>query len=552
MGKNKIYLLIHTIRYLKIKQILYRMYYKLRKPRILKIDEAIKLSGWSKWCAPLPENNLWDGENSFVFLGKTDRIIKSQDWNSSKHEKLWLYNLHYLDCINTQNSLQQSDRIISLLYKWIKDNPPLLGAGWEPYCLSLRIVNFIKWLSREDITDQTIITSLVQQAYALYQQVEYHILANHLFVNGKALAFVGAFIKGKGADKWLSKGLKILDEETKEQFLADGGHFELSPMYHSILLWDLCDLVNLAKTSKHPLLIKRCGQWKELILKGLNWLQAMVHPDGEISFFNDASFGIAPTYKDIVNYAKTLNILSNNSYQNLNGQFNYLKESGYVAVKIGSQSKAIIDVGNIGPVYQPGHAHADTLSFELSIGKERVFVNSGTSQYGESLERLRQRSTAAHNTVMVDNHNSSEVWSGFRVARRAKPKNVLLSKKEDGTVRLTAEHNGYKRLPGKVIHKRDWLFSNNRLEINDSLEGVFKNAQARFHIAPGIMVEGVQGGKLRLMTTSGKQLTMAFLGAGEIVIEDTTWHPEFGITVANQCIVVSFNKKNISSIITWQ
>ena len=80
---------------------------------------------------------------------------------------------------------------------------------------------------------------------------------------------------------------------------------------------------------------------------------------------------------------------------------------------------ALLDVAPVGPDYLPGHAHADTLSFELSLFGQRVLVNSGTSQYEAGPERSRQRGTAAHNTVIVDGHDSSEVWAGFRVARRA-------------------------------------------------------------------------------------------------------------------------------------
>ena len=63
--------------------------------------------------------------------------------------------------------------------------------------------------------------------------------------------------------------------------------------------------------------------------------------------------------------------------------------------------------------------HADNLSFEWSLGEQRVLVNSGTSLYGVSSERHRQRKTKSHNTVEIDGFDSSEIWSGFRVARRA-------------------------------------------------------------------------------------------------------------------------------------
>lgn len=85
-----------------------------------------------------------------------------------------------------------------------------------------------------------------------------------------------------------------------------------------------------------------------------------------------------------------------------------LKDSGYVVAKV-NEIKLITDVAKVGPDYIPGHAHADTLSFEFSIGNQRVFVNSGTSIYGLGEERLRQRKTETHNTVVVDGEDSSSV-----------------------------------------------------------------------------------------------------------------------------------------------
>ena len=81
----------------------------------------------------------------------------------------------------------------------------------------------------------------------------------------------------------------------------------------------------------------------------------------------------------------------------------------------------LLDVAAIGPSYLPGHGHADSLSFEMSIYGTRVFVNSGVSEYKAGLIRDYERGTSAHNTVEVNGTNSSEIWAEFRVARRARP-----------------------------------------------------------------------------------------------------------------------------------
>ena len=81
----------------------------------------------------------------------------------------------------------------------------------------------------------------------------------------------------------------------------------------------------------------------------------------------------------------------------------------------------------------------------MSLFGKRVFVNCGTSQYGTGVMRQKERGTAMHNTVVINNLNSSEVWSGFRVARRAKPVDFI-SKNNKKFITVKCAHDGYKRL----------------------------------------------------------------------------------------------------------
>ena len=127
-----------------------------------------------------------------------------------------------------------------------------------------------------------------------------------------------------------------------------------------------------------------------------------------------------------------------------------------------------IDVAPLGPDYLPGHAHADTFTFECSLDQQRIIVNSGTSTYEKNIERLRQRGTLAHNTLVIDKQNSSEVWGSFRVARRARIHNTI--NQIHSRCEITAAHDGYRRLRGKIIHKRTWrLFENSLLIVRRSI-----------------------------------------------------------------------------------
>ncbi|EGR1307976.1 alginate lyase family protein [Vibrio cholerae] len=539
----KVILVIQTVRYLRFEQIFYRLKYKLFPLRFLANDfYHTKTSDWI-WNGPeISEQSLFDG-GWVSYLNVKANFIDEPIWNNKNFEKLWLYNLHYFDDLNAIDSASRQAIQSSFVDRWIADNPPVAGNGWEPYPLSLRIVNWIKWYNRAGINNPKIILSLHQQAQALSKQLEYHILGNHLFANGKALVFAGCFLQGDLADSYLDIGLKILEREVPEQFLADGGHFELSPMYHCILLLDLLELIQLAAVTHHTRLLAVVSYWRQVALKALNWLSVMIHGDGDVSFFNDSAIGIAASPQQIFNYAAALGLAPDFNHSQ---RLHTLSESGYSKIAMDSHS-LIFDHAQVGPDYLPGHAHADTLSFEWSIGKQRVFVNSGTSLYGVSHERLRQRKTAAHNTIEVDGQDSSEVWSGFRVARRAQA--VLESSQTSGEwVSLTAAHNGYRRLKGKVTHRRIIAMAEKQLVVTDQLTGDFNQAVAHFHLHPAIQANVEPDGSLQLQLSNGQRIEFRSTGVCQLV--NTSWHPHFGQSVATLKIAVTLTSPELRTSVT--
>ncbi len=529
----------NTIKYLRWEQIYYRIYY-----RAVSINVDVCSSFSSVSYAPF----CWAGDSYFQqslfdhgrvrFLGEDGSVLGPDDWNSPDREKLWLYNLHYFDDLNAAGCEDRLGLHLELMNRWVDENPPVEGNGWEPYPISLRLVNWVKWLSRQHEKPQHLLNSMAQQADALLQQREYHILGNHLFSNAKALVFAGVFLPGKNSEIYIEKGLHILHREIDEQFLADGGHFELSPMYHSILLWDLLDLIHLAQVSNSQKLIDVYTHWKTVAVKALTWLDVMSHPDGNISFFNDAALGIAASPDAIRKFAKKCGV----SPQKISAEkLITLPDSGYSRVEM-PRHTVLFDHAAIGPDYLPGHAHADTLSLEWSVGQQRVLVNSGTSLYGISDERLRQRKTPAHNTVVINNHDSSEVWGGFRVARRARCALEHFQSNAD-RVEVTASHDGYKRLKGKPIHKRTLLSTLNGLKITDVVDGGFENAFCVFHFHPEVEAEKQDDYKLFLILPSGQKIAVICTEA--LIVEDATWHPGFGVNIPNKKIIAKFSNRQM-------
>lgn len=532
---NKLHNLYHTVKHLKPAQLINRLQRKLIKPRVRNCSALLIREPKAAWASTELLQSSHVENEEFCFLNHQGEI---SNWNDGQQEKLWLYNLHYFDDLNAQGAKQRTNIHRAFIHKWVAENPPLFGNGWEPYPQSLRIVNWIKWFLSGNQAELFWNASLWQQTAVLEQGLEYHLLGNHLFANAKALVFAGVYFECDDANRWLNKGLSILDKELAEQILEDGGNFELSPMYHNTILADMLDLINLTNSYQHPALQKRLTGWKEISSRMLSWMNNMTHANGDVSLFNDSAMGIAATAERLNGYAAKLAL---NTAQNATEKVTYLKDSGYIKLAIKEQS-AILDVAKVGPDYIPGHAHADTLSFEWDYGEQRVFVNSGTSVYGLGQERLRQRKTEAHNTVVVDEKDSSEVWSGFRVARRAYPTKPVINSDAD-SVNVECSHNGYCRLPGKVIHTRKWTMQVDHFSIIDRLSGKFSAAKAIYHLHPDIAIQQNNHG-VNLFLPDGKEFTLQTIGA-DLITDDATWHPEFGLSIANKKLILNFNQSEV-------
>jgi uncharacterized heparinase superfamily protein len=212
-----------------------------------------------------------------------------------------------------------------------------------------------------------------------------------------------------------------------------------------------------------------------------------------------------------------------------------LPEAGYYGFRDGGDY-FISDCGVIGPDYQPGHAHADFLSFELSLGGQRVITDTGVGTYEVGPQRSYERSTAAHSTVEIAGDNSIEVWGGFRVGRRTKPEVLRWEPSREGCF-LEAEHYGYSHLPGRPMHRRSFFWRDGLLVIHDRVSGAQNQlVVSRLHLAPGVLVRVVNRqvdcriGKLRF--------TIEVDGPGEIVVETTEAYPRFGIAAKRKVIAI--------------
>ena len=408
--------------------------------RTLRYVKPIQI--WNRiWRKFLPKG-VSDYESPTESLGEFEFLnVKGipKGWNDSRFEKLWLYNLHYFDYLATMGD-KECEEIIE---KWIRDNPVGYGNGWDPYPISLRVVNWVKYFTRRGRSPRpTERESLEAQVRWLRSRLEYHLLANHLLANAKALVFAGKFL---GNEKWYNNGLAIYKKELPEQTCSDGVNFELSPMYHCIILEDVLDCFELTGDVL----------FKEYAEKMLGGLKLVLGPDGKISKFNDSTEGIALSPDQLLAYAKDLGVESASEPVR---EALTIRCSGYVRMEKGAYC-VIAKCGDIGPSYQPGHAHADTFTFEMWKDGRKIVGDTGCSTYVPGPIRSYERSTAAHNTVVIDGRNSSEVWAAHRVGRRF----------------------------DKRTHQRKFVLEESGLRVVDSLGGSgVHDVEVRFHLPPGV------------------------------------------------------------------
>lgn len=486
---NKGLLLLRTLSHLRPRQVIYQILTRLHKPKFRNLEspetESLSLT------APIPREYCFDNEKTFTFLN----ISKvNPGWNDVSDGMLWAYNLNYMDYINQETySFESSKILIDRFISEINTNK----IGLDPYPIALRGINWIKWMSgnanRLTETERKVINdSLYSQYRLLSRKIEYHLLGNHLLEDAYSIV-IGA-IYFNDPDLWKT-GCRILLTELDEQILADGAHYEQSPMYHCILLDRLLDVYNVSINNNrfgyNQRELDKKLKFKAVIMLG--HLENIIWKDRTMPLLNDSAFGIAPKAEQIFDYAKRLGL----KWQGIP-----LKECGYRKF-INDRFEAIVDIGNITATYQPGHTHSDVLSFELRKDNKPWITDTGISTYNKTERRQYERSTKAHNTVTIGNNDAYEVWGGFRVGKRA---DVTVQK--DLGNKVVASHDGY----APVIHTRNFEIRNDCFEITDT---VTRNSSgvSRLHFAPDIKVDYDGGNKI--LTTAGE---ISLTGADKVLL----------------------------------
>jgi hypothetical protein len=484
----------------------------------------------------------------FEFLNHTEELT-TVDWTRDYVSPLWTYNLQYFDFVTdlTQAFLETNDRrflewIEALVVEWIQSTSNGKGRAWDPYPTSIRVVNWIfallllKDRLRADVK-ALMMQSLSRQLSHLERRLERHLLGNHLQKNLVALFLGGLFFQGATPARWRSNGARLLWREIDRQILPDGMHAERSPMYHAIALQDLLEIVLLARRGgeKVPLAVL---QRLRLMADATRYITR--GKDG-LHLINDSALGIAPSTSHLEGLANE--ILGVGS--SFHGGAWALSASGfYGLVDNAARDKLIIDCGDPGPSYQPGHAHCGILSYELDIAGTQVVVDSGLHGYDADTFREYVRSTRAHNTVTVNGREQSEMWGTFRLGRRAR---ALATAQRGDTTQYVFEGSYRPYHDAGSIHTRTLTRSRSVLEVTDLVRGGGQHLESFVHFHPSMSIDRVGNS---LHASCGKVVlrieTFGIDGMsvhrGELNPVQAWYCPEFGKALPQTVIAMRVDK----------
>jgi len=535
--------LLHTVRHLRARQVRGQLVHRVRRawedPAAFARRPAPAYPGcrWrprGDFLAPgarFRADALRAGR--FAFLNETRDLGWPPRWEPEA-PLLWRYNLHYFEYLFDVDFAEAR----ACARDWIVRHPIARGRpAWDPYPTSLRIQNWcLLFFGRHRAATEAdaelrdlLWTSLYRQAEWLDRHLETHLLGNHLLENAAALALAGACFAGPAAERWRRRGLRLLEEELAEQILPDGCHFEASPMYHARAVWLL---LALRETGDSDLR----ARVEAPLERALAALPKLCHPDGRIALLSDSAFGIQNEPADLLAHAAGL--LGREPPAPPAGAF-ALPDVGYFGARSAAGHHAVCDAGPIGPDAQPGHAHADLFSFELSLRGRRVVSDAGVYGYEADAMRRYCRSTAAHNTVEIDGEDQCEMWAAFRVGRRGLPRDVRFEPEAGGAgFRLAGWHDGYRRLPGRPVHFRELRFHAEAgvLLARDRVRaGRPVRCVSRLHLHPDCRIEETDAAGARVAHPGGR-LRVAFAGPGALRVE--LWHycPEFGRRVEGRAL----------------
>jgi len=478
-------------------------------------------------------------EGRFCFAGETVERAANL-WRPRTASQEWLQIMHSFAWLRDLRAVEQPEAVRlarALVAAWIDAHPNWTATAWAPDVLGLRLAHWIghaRFLLNDDQSFQSLFfASLSRQAKHLSRCLPAGLKGIQLVRAIKGLIMANLALP-EGEDR-LARSLKMLGLAVETQILPDGGHVERNPSVQLEMLQHLLDIRSLLNARKIEL-----PEWIQPALDRMTpMLRFFCHGDGGLALFNGSreegidKVGLVLKRADMRGRAPL-----------------QAPHSGFHRLQLG-RSLILIDTGSPPPSGLDARAHAGTLGFEFSYGRERVITNCGAQIGGGPVWHALQKSTAAHSTLTVDDTNSSEILSDGGIGRR--PGMVVCHRDQgDGRIWLEANHDGYRRTHG-LVHRRRLYFAEN----GDDLRGEDwligrpgPHFSLRFHLHPLVRTSIIREGQaalLRLPSGVGWRLRT---GDAHITVSESVYLGD-GTVRKSQQLVISGHMTEKETRLRW-
>ena len=502
----------------------------------------------------IPPQDMWPADadaglamqhGSFALAGQTllcdepdfSPRESTHGWRAAMHRFTWLRDLRAAGGDSARRIARR------WVLAWLENFPEWDEEAWDPLSTGLRLRHWLQHhdffcASADDMFRFAVYDSIARQASHLTRVVPGMLAGAELLAALEGLILAGLAIPGRV--DYLQTGLRHYRRELDAQILPDGGHTSRSPgVLFAILMGMMC--VRSALTNARQPVPEEISA---AIERAALMIKLFRHGDGGLALFHHSTEQM-PVLLDAV-------LAQADARRNLKSA----NVSGYERAMQG-RSLLILDAGQ--PALAPT-SHAGTLSFEFSVGKDRLITNCGCYR-GTGAWRAALAATAAHSTLCVNDTNSSEFLSAQTAARRVRrrPNFVTVVRDEaNGTTRLESRHDGYRENHG-YLHTRILTLQ----DTGETLAGEEKlSAPAannthihyaiRFHLHPSVQGSLTQDGQAVLLRLpSGTGWKFRHDGNAALALEPSIYSGD-GATQRRSLQLVLYGETTDPVQITWK